>query len=54
MKPECLDGGDANDFELSQKCTLADIYNSMEHKRKLVIALIIKPTANFDRDLLKD
>lgn len=54
LSPECLEGGDANEFELAQKCTLADLYNSMRVQRKLVIELIFKTSSKIDRDFLRD
>merc|ERR1712166_1163114 len=54
MKPNCLEGGDANDFDLGQKCTLADIYNSMKHERKLVIGVIFKPNSKVNHELFMD
>lgn len=43
-----LDGKkeDGNNLETSQKMTLADVYTQMEHKRELILAVIINEKAN--------
>lgn len=54
LKPEFLEGGDANDFELSQKVTLAYLYNSQKYPRKMALSVIFMPESKIERQLLCD
>ena len=35
-------GGDGNEFEIAQKMTLSDIYNTLKYPRDLVLGVIMK------------
>jgi hypothetical protein len=54
LEPKCLEGGNANELENAQKFTLADLYNSMEHERLLVMAIIFKESSEVKHEFFMD